>query len=180
MTIYTIGHSTRELDELISILKHYGISQLVDVRTMPRSRHTPQFNEDNLTQELPKHDIQYIHLEKLGGLRHTTKSSINMGWHNTSFRGYADYMQTPDFAAGIDELLVLAKGKTTTIMCAEAVPWRCHRSMIGDSLIVRGYDVKDIFNENKTQDEKLTSFAVADGQNITYPESPLTTAQTSE
>jgi uncharacterized protein (DUF488 family) len=174
MTIYTIGHSTRTFEELVSILQHYKIDLLVDVRSVPRSRHTPQFNADTLTAELPKNDIAYTHLVKLGGLRHTTKDSINMGWHNTSFRGYADYMQTDDFSTGIDELLALAAGKTVAIMCAEAVPWRCHRSMIGDALLVRGLDVVDIFDEHKTQPEKLTDFAVVDKTHITYPALPVT------
>lgn len=169
MTIYTIGHSTRELAELTEILKHYGINLLVDVRSVPRSRHTPQFNEDNLTKEMPKQGIDYRHLASLGGLRHTSKDSINLGWHNASFRGYADYMQTSDFASGISELLELASAKTVAIMCAEAVPWRCHRSLIGDALLVRNIEVLDIFDAKKTQVEKLTSFAKVGGTKITYP-----------
>jgi len=169
MTIYTIGHSTRDLAEFVEILKAYKIELLVDVRSVPRSRHTPQFNLDNLAAELPKSGIDYRHLEKLGGLRHTTKASTNLGWHNTSFRGYADYMQTPEFTSGLDELLALAKDKTVVIMCAEAVPWRCHRSLIGDALLVRGHEVIDIFDEHKTQPEKLTDFARVEGLAITYP-----------
>lgn len=171
MTFYTIGHSTHELDEFIKILQKYNVTQLVDVRTIPKSRHTPQFNKDNLSIELPKHNIDYNHLEKLGGLRHTTKDSINKGWRNTSFRGYADYMQTSDFKLGIEQLESLATNKATAIMCAEAVPWRCHRSMIGDALIVRGYKVIDIFDETHTKNETLTSFAhVTDKTDISYPE----------
>lgn len=169
MTIYTIGHSTRELSEFVKILKHYDIGLLVDVRSVPRSRHTPQFNLDNLATELPKSGIAYLHLEKLGGLRHSRKDSTNQGWRNTSFRGYADYMQTAEFAAGIDELIGLAADKTVAIMCAEAVPWRCHRSLIGDALLVRGHEVIDIFDEHKTQPEKLTDFAHVEGLTITYP-----------
>jgi uncharacterized protein (DUF488 family) len=170
MTIYTIGHSTRELAEFVKVLQTYKITQLVDVRSVPRSRHTPQFNEDHLAKVLPESSIAYIHLAALGGLRHTTKGSINLGWRNTSFRGYADYMQTPDFAAGIDELLKLAADKPTAIMCAEAVPWRCHRSLIGDALLVRGQTAVDIFDEKKAVPENLTSFAKVDGTSITYPE----------
>lgn len=169
MTIYTIGHSTRQLDELIDILKRYQINELIDVRSMPRSRHTPQFNGDNLAKELPKINIGYQHLVALGGLRHTTNDSLNKGWRNTSFRGYADYMQTNDFAKGIDRLLEVATNKTVAIMCAEAVPWRCHRSLIGDALLVREIKVIDIFDANKSQTEKLTSFAKVRGQTITYP-----------
>lgn len=169
MTIYTIGHSTRELVDFIATLKQYGITLLVDVRSVPRSQHTPQFNEDNLTEGLPKVGVQYTHLEKLGGLRHTTKDSINQGWHNASFRGYADYMQTDQFSDGVDELLTRAKNEMVAIMCAEAVPWRCHRSMIGDALLVRGVEVIDIFDKHKTQPERLTDFARVDGTTITYP-----------
>jgi uncharacterized protein (DUF488 family) len=169
MTIYTIGHSMRELAEFVGILKAYNIGLLADVRSVPRSRFAPQFNEDNLERVLPESGIGYRHLEHLGGLRHTTKAFVNLGWHNTSFRGYADYMQTPEFAAGIDELLEIAEDKTVAIMCAEAVPWRCHRSLIGDALLVRGHEVIDIFDEHKTQAEKLTSFAVVHGTQITYP-----------
>lgn len=169
MTIYTIGHSTRELADFMTILGQYGITQLVDVRSVPRSRHTPQFNKDNLAKVLPGADVQYAHLEKLGGLRHTSKESVNQGWHNTSFRGYADYMQTDAFRHGIDELLALAQNATVAIMCAEAVPWRCHRSLIGDALLVRGVEVVDIFDEHKTQLEQVTDFAHVDGTTITYP-----------
>lgn len=169
MTIYTIGHSTRQPEDFISILKVYKIQLLADVRSVPRSRHTPQFNRDNLAKVLPKSGVEYIHLEKLGGLRHTIKSSTNLGWHNESFRGYADYMQTSEFTAGLGELLNLAACQTTALMCAEAVPWRCHRSLIGDALLVRGVKVIDIFDEHKAQDEKLTLFAKVNGQSVTYP-----------
>jgi uncharacterized protein (DUF488 family) len=169
MTIYTIGHSTRELDEFVGILRAYKIGQLIDVRSVPKSSHTPQFNEDNLQNVLPKHEISYQHLEKLGGLRHTAKDSVNQGWHNASFRGYADYMQTNEFASGLEALLHLAKENTAVIMCAEAVPWRCHRSLIGDALLVRGHRVLDNFDARKTQAETLTSFARVGSLVITYP-----------
>jgi uncharacterized protein (DUF488 family) len=169
MTIYTIGHSTRELDDFVKILQHYKIELLADVRSVPKSRHTPQFNKDNLVKVLPENSIEYTHLEKLGGLRHTTKDSINLGWHNESFRGYADYMQTDEFMEGIEDLLKMAENKTTAIMCAEAVPWRCHRSLIGDALLIRNVKVVDIFEEHKCQDEVLTDFALVRDHNITYP-----------
>lgn len=121
-TIYTIGHSTRPIDEFIRILKAYGIEDVVDVRTIPRSRHNPQYNEDVLRDELHRHGIGYVHMEGLGGLRHTSKASVNTAWKNASFRGYADYMQTPEFARAADELIGRAKERTTAIMCAEAVP----------------------------------------------------------
>ncbi|HEX7368234.1 MAG TPA: DUF488 domain-containing protein, partial [Candidatus Saccharimonadales bacterium] len=120
MTVFTIGHSTRELAELVRILKHYQIAVLTDVRSVPRSRHTPQFNEDNLAKILPRSGIEYMHLESLGGLRHTTKGSVNMGWHNESFRGYADYMQTAGFAQGLEELLALA-ARYDSPSCSDAV-----------------------------------------------------------
>ena len=170
MIIYTIGHSTHELNEFIDILKRYAIELVVDVRTMPRSRHTPQFNSDTLGRALEVHDISYLHLADLGGLRHTKSDSINLGWHNASFRGYADYMQTEEFERGITKLLKQAEQKTTVIMCAEALPWRCHRSMIGDALLVRNIKVVDIFDKNKTSEETLTDFAKVQGTNITYPQ----------
>lgn len=170
MTIYTIGHSTHSLDEFIALLKAYDIKLLADVRSIPRSRHVPQFNIDSLAQQLGTVGISYHHFEKLGGRRHTRKDSINQGWHNASFRGYADYMQTEEFRAGLDELLAAAGQQTTAIMCAEAVPWRCHRSMIGDALLIRGQQVIDIFSQDKSQPESLTSFAHVSGSTITYPE----------
>jgi uncharacterized protein (DUF488 family) len=168
-TVYTVGHSTRPLDEFVALLRAYGITALVDIRTVPKSRHNPQFNRDALTESLPARGIGYRHLPALGGLRHTRKESPNGGWRNTSFRGYADHMGTAEFAAGLDELLRVATEETTAIMCAEAVPWRCHRSLVGDALIVRGVDVIDIFDERKATPERLTDFAVVDGLTITYP-----------
>ncbi len=168
MRIYTIGHSTRELADFIDILNIHAIEILVDVRTIPRSNHNPQFNGDTLGEALKKSRITYHHLAALGGLRHPRKDSINQGWRNSSFRGYADYMQTPDFERGIDELMALAV-KPTALMCAEAVPWRCHRSMIGDALLARSYTVVDIFDKHKTQDETMTSFAKVSGTSIFYP-----------
>jgi uncharacterized protein (DUF488 family) len=169
MKLYTIGHSTRSLDELVDVLKTYGIEQLIDVRSVPRSRHTPQFNEDNLVTELPKIGIDYRHMRILGGLRYAHKDSANIGWHNASFRGYADYMQTTDFASGIAELEKIAQSKSTAIMCAEVLPWRCHRSMIGDAMLVRGHEVIDIYDDKKSEPEKITSFAHIEGTMITYP-----------
>lgn len=167
--IYTIGHSTRTLDEFISILKAYHIQLLADIRTMPGSRRVPQFNEENMKPALEETGIHYIRLKKLGGLRHTTKESVNTAWRNKSFRGFADYMQTKDFEEGLGELMSSAKNKTTAIMCAEAVPWRCHRSLVGDALLVRGFEVEDIFSEKKQQPHKLTSFAKVDGLKVIYP-----------
>jgi uncharacterized protein (DUF488 family) len=167
--IYTIGHSTHPIDEFIRILNAYEIEQIVDVRTIPKSRYNPQFNEAALQDELIKHAIEYIRLEGLGGLRHTTKTSVNSAWKNASFRGFADYMQTPEFGRAVDALTALAKEKHTAIMCAEAVPWRCHRSLIGDALLIRNIKVEDIFTEKTSKPHRLTAWAKVDGSKITYP-----------
>ena len=169
-TIYTIGHSTHSIDQFIKILQVYKIELVVDVRTIPRSRHNPQFNGNQLKFDLEQHDIEYLHLEELGGLRHTTKTSINTGWTNLSFRGFADYMQTPEFQKGIDLLIETSKLKQTVIMCAEAVPWRCHRSLIGDALVVRNIEVENIMSEKFAKPHKITLWAKVDGVIITYPE----------
>ena len=168
-TIFTIGHSTHPIDEFIALLKNYGIEQLVDVRTVPKSRHVPQFNSEALADSLGKQGIRYVHLKALGGLRHAKKDSVNTGWRNASFRGYADYMATEEFAQGIDRLIDLAKAKRTVIMCAEAVPWRCHRSLVGDALLVRGIAVEDIMSATSIRPHKLTEFAKIDGRQVTYP-----------
>lgn len=167
--VYTIGHSTHGLDEFIAMLKHYGVRVLADVRTMPGSRRVPAYNRENLAPSLEAGGIQYLHLKALGGLRHTTKESVNGGWRNKSFRGYADYMQTEEFKAGLDVLIDVAEREVTAIMCAEAVPWRCHRSLIGDALLIRGFEVTDIFTQKKASPHKLTPFARVEGGKITYP-----------
>ncbi len=167
--VYTIGHSTHPIEEFIRILKAYGIEEVVDVRTIPGSRHNPQFNEKNLRDELARNGIGYVRMKALGGLRHTTKGSINTAWKNASFRGYADYMQTPEFAMAIEELAGLGKEKRIAIMCAEAVPWRCHRSLIGDALLARGVSVIDIMSEKSSKPHRLTPWAKVDGSRVTYP-----------
>ncbi|EWT05674.1 DNA repair protein [Intrasporangium chromatireducens Q5-1] len=169
MLIYTIGHSTRPFDEFVAVLRAHAIEAVADVRTVPKSRHNPQFHIDALTRTLPEAGLGYVHLRALGGLRHARPDSPNAGWRNASFRGYADYMQTPEFAAGLAELLALAAEKRTVIMCAEAVPWRCHRSLVGDALLVRGHEVIDIYDKRTAKPERLTSFAVVDGLEVTYP-----------
>jgi len=161
--LYTIGHSTRSLKKFIALLHTYNITHLVDVRTVPKSRHVPWFNEKELSAVLCKEHINYSHMLELGGLRHAHKESINQGWHNASFRGYADYMQTPGFYSGLKQLNQLMKeGGKVVVMCAEAVPWRCHRSLIADAEIVRGIDVFHIMNEAAVNPHKLTPFAVVD------------------
>lgn len=161
--LYTIGHSTRTLNEFMAILHAYKITDLVDIRTVPKSRHVPWFNEDTLKLALDKEKIYYTHMEELGGLRHAHKDSINQGWHNASFRGFADYMQTPEFYAGLKQLnKLIKKGNNVVIMCAEAVPWRCHRSLIADAEIVRRIRVFHIMSETAAHAHKLTPFAVVD------------------
>ena len=177
MTIFTIGHSTHPIEEFIKILHSFEIKQVVDVRTIPRSRHNPQFNEDALKSSLSAAAIRYCRLTGLGGLRHTSKNSINKAWKNASFRGFADYMQTDEFKTSIKTLIDLAKDEATVIMCAEAVPWRCHRSLIGDALLVRGIQVEDIYAENSSKPHKLTPWAKVDGTNITYPETQTSASE---
>ena len=169
-TVLTIGHSTRTLDTFIEMLSAHGVKRLVDVRTIPRSRHNPQFNRDTLPEALRSAGIAYTHMEPLGGLRHARPDSPNAGWRNSSFRGFADYMQTPEFEAGLEELMQLAAREQTVIMCAETVPWRCHRSLIADALKVRGMQVEHIMSASRTQPHLLTPFAKVSGIHITYPQ----------
>lgn len=169
LTVYTVGHSTHSLDDFVGLLRAYGIERLVDVRTIPRSRHNPQFNRDTLGPLLRNRRISYRYMKELGGLRHTHADSINTGWHNASFRGFADYMQTPEFVTAVMKLVELSREKTTAIMCAEAVPWRCHRSLIGDALIVRGVDVVDIFTLKSAKPHTMTPMAEIHGMRVTYP-----------
>jgi uncharacterized protein (DUF488 family) len=168
-TIYTIGHSTRSLDDFVAILKSFEIEMVCDIRTIPKSRRNPQFAGDVLQQGLAEHGIEYVHLKGLGGLRHARKDSRNAGWRNDSFRGYADYMQTEEFTQAVEDLIHLAKEKRVAIMCAEAVPWRCHRSLVGDALLVRGVEVEDITSVTRAQPHKMTPFAKVNGVEITYP-----------
>lgn len=167
--VLTIGHSTRTLDEFIALLKAHAVTFVVDVRTIPRSRHNPQFNEDSLTDSLKKASIRYVHMPGLGGLRHAKSDSLNTGWRNASFRGYADYMQTLEFQKQIEELIQLTKEHRIALMCAEAVPWRCHRSLIGDALTVRGIRTEDIMSLKQRRLHTLTPFAHIRGSTVTYP-----------
>lgn len=169
MLIHTIGHSNRTLDEFLKILGHYQIELLLDVRTVPRSRHVPHFNSDALRGSLQTVGIEYCHLKRLGGLRKPLSDSLNTGWRNASFRGFADYIQTDEFRESLDAAVALASGKKAALMCAEAVPWRCHRSLIGDALLVRRAEVMHIISEASLQLHELTSFAVIEGEGITYP-----------
>lgn len=168
-TVYTIGHSTRTIEEFIKLIKVYRIEMIVDVRTIAGSEHTPQYNEETLRNSLSKYNISYMRMKGLGGLRHTTKTSLNTAWKNASFRGYADYMQTSEFIQSIKELVAFVKEKQIAIMCAEAVPWRCHRSLIGDALVVRKINVVDIITDKSSMLHKITPFALVKGYTITYP-----------
>ena len=168
-TIFTIGHSTHSIEEFITLLSARGIRHLVDVRSIPKSRHVPQFNADELASSLRAANIEYTQLKALGGRRHSRKDSINTGWRNTSFRGYADYMATPQFAEGLTALTQIANTNPTAIMCAEAVPWRCHRSLIADAMILKGWEVRDILTTAPAAEHKLTQFLVAVNGQPTYP-----------
>jgi uncharacterized protein (DUF488 family) len=169
LTIFTIGHSTRPIAEFIELLQSNGVEQLVDIRTIPKSGHNPQFNSDALAASLRAAHIRYVHMKELGGLRHARKDSINLGWRNASFRGYADYMQTDEFEAALTRAIELAATRPTALMCAEAVPWRCHRSLIADALLVRGIRVLEIISAAKPKEHALTPFASVHGTRITYP-----------
>ena len=155
------------------MLSANAIRQLVDVRTIPKSRRNPQFGQDELAVSLEKDGIRYTHLPGLGGLRHARKDSINTGWKNASFRGYADYMQMAAFSESLAKLIELASGGPTAIMCAEAVPWRCHRSLIADALTARGIEVEHILSASSRKPHTYTPFARVDGQSVTYPGLPL-------
>jgi len=167
--VFTIGHSTLPIDQFIAVLHEHGIERLVDIRTVPRSRHNPQFNADDLAKSLAAQHIEYVPMPALGGLRRARKDSPNTGWRNESFRGYADYMQSQAFGDALEALMQLAREKCVAIMCAEAVPWRCHRSLVADALNVHGVPVVEIMPAGSDRLHKLTPFARVEGLSITYP-----------
>jgi uncharacterized protein (DUF488 family) len=167
--LFTIGHSTRTLEELVALLRAFGVSIVADVRTIPRSRHNPQFALEALRPALRRRRLRYAHLAALGGLRHARRDSPNTGWRNASFRGYADYMLTEDFEAGLVELRELVAIGTVALMCAEAVPWRCHRSLIADVLTARGARVEHIMSRERANPHRLTQFAQVEGRRVLYP-----------
>jgi len=167
--VMTIGHSTHTLEEFIRLLQAHGATCVVDVRTVPRSRHNPQFNKASLPRSLKKAGLGYVHTPGLGGLRHAKGDSPNVGWRNASFRGFADYMQTLEFAQSLEELIRLANQERIVLMCAEAMPWHCHRSLIADALWVRGIRTEDIMSATRRQVHTLTPFARVRGTEITYP-----------
>jgi len=172
IAVFTVGHSTRSPEIFIQILNVHGIQCLVDVRTIPYSRRNPQFNRDTLENLLNSRTIAYLNMKSLGGLRHARKNSPNTGWKNNSFRGYADYMQTREFADGLQKLISLVKENVVCIMCAEAVPWRCHRSMIADALLVQGIEVRHIVDASHVRIHTLSAMARIKGTQITYPGEP--------
>jgi uncharacterized protein (DUF488 family) len=176
--VLTIGHSTLPIESFISILRENGVRTLADIRTVPKSRHNPQFTQENLARSLSDSGIEYRWHRALGGLRHPRRDSMNTGWRNASFRGYADYMQAPEFAAAIDGLLNSSPHEHTVILCAEAVPWRCHRSLVADALMLRNVAVEHIYcgdlkretgGRSRREPHKLTSFLRVQAQQIWYP-----------
>ncbi len=168
-TVFTVGHSTLPIERFLALLGAYAVARLIDVRTVPRSRHNPQFNADALAASLATAHIAYAAMPALGGLRHPDADSPNKGWRNESFRGYADHMQTAAFREAVEELIALGRERRTAIMCAEAVPWRCHRSLIADALVVRDVPVSEILSETDWRPHRLTPFAHVEGTAITYP-----------
>lgn len=172
--VFTIGHSNRPIEDFIGLLWQNGVGCLLDIRTIPKSRHNPQFGQDQLAASLADAGIEYRYLSGLGGLRRPRPDTPNGGWRNLSFRGYADYMQTEEFAANVDTVIELSHDKPCALMCAEAVPWRCHRSLVADALLVRGVPVDDIIDARQRRPHKLTPFARVDGLRITYPPEPVT------
>ena len=167
--IFTLGHSTLPIERFTAVLQIYGIERLVDIRTIPRSRHNPQFNNTALAKSLTAQHLEYTHIQALGGLRRARKDSPNTGWRNGTFRGYADYMQTEEFLDALEALIHMRGQKRVAIMCAEAVPWRCHRSLVADALSVRGVPVVEILSDTSYRMHALTPFARVEGVRITYP-----------
>lgn len=169
LRIFTVGHSTHPISEFLYMLTEHGVKRIADVRTIPRSAHNPQFERQALSEALDAEGLHYCHLPGLGGLRRPHRDSVNTGWRNVSFRGYADYMQTPEFLENLNLLLALAHQEPTAVMCAEAVPWRCHRSLIADALLVRGAEVLEIQSARRVSPMALHEWAHVDGLKITYP-----------
>jgi uncharacterized protein (DUF488 family) len=167
--VLTIGHSTRSIEEFLSLLRSNHVTTVVDIRTVPRSRRNPQYNTDSLPVSLAEAGIGYARMSGLGGFRKTRPDSPNTAWRNDSFRGFADYMQTDEFEKSLNDLIELARRKRVVIMCAEAVPWQCHRSLIADALTVRGVKVRHIIDKAHVNEHKLTSFARVEGAKVTYP-----------
>jgi uncharacterized protein (DUF488 family) len=180
-TIFTIGHATRTFNQFLELLQAHGIERVVDIRTIPRSRRNPQYSLDTLGPALEAAGINYVHLKELGGLRRPKPDSKNVGWRNASFRGYADYMATPEFRIALSCAIELSQVKPSALMCAEAVPWRCHRSLVADALTARKFAVKHIMSAKLANEHGLTPFAQVRGQKVTYPsEKPARRKSTSD
>ena len=169
LTVFTVGHSTRSIEDFVHLLKAHGIQHVIDVRSFPRSRHNPQFARERLSPALRCFRIHYSHLPGLGGRRHARTDSANTGWRNVSFRGYADYMETPAFKDSLDRCIALAHDERVVLMCAEAVPWRCHRSLIADALLARGVAVSEITSAMHARPYSLTPWARISEARVTYP-----------
>ncbi|HWG44257.1 MAG TPA: DUF488 domain-containing protein [Gemmataceae bacterium] len=167
--ILTVGHSARTLEDFISLLHAHEVGEVIDVRKMPGSTAHPHFNQDVLSAALEGTGIGYVHVPALGGLRRRQANSPNGGWRNRSFQGYADYMQTDDFEAGLQSVIESARRRRVALMCAEAVPWRCHRSLIADALVARGVPVEHIMSPTRRQPHTLRPFAHVHGERVTYP-----------
>jgi uncharacterized protein (DUF488 family) len=169
LTVFTVGHSTRTLEEFMELLKTYNVTLVVDVRTVPRSRHNPQFNKEPLPNSLKTQSVKYVHMPEIGGLRHPKRDSINLAWKNSGFRGYADYMQTQEFTDNLLRIVALARENCLALMCAEALPWRCHRNLISDALVARHIKVLHIISKTSTITHELSEMAHVEGTKITYP-----------
>jgi uncharacterized protein (DUF488 family) len=167
--VYTLGHSTRTLEELLGLLAGFEIRVLADVRTLPRSRRNPHFDGGALAEALAARGLRYVHLARLGGLRRPRPESPNTGWRDAGFRGFADYMASDDFEAGLEELRELPAQGRVALLCAEAVPWRCHRSLVADALTARGAEVEHIVGAARSTRHELTSFARVEAGRVTYP-----------
>jgi uncharacterized protein (DUF488 family) len=177
LTVLTIGHSTRTIEEFLELLQIYGVTLLIDVRTVPHSRHNPQFNKEALPTILKRYGIKYLHLPEIGGLRHPKANSTNLGLENLSFRGYADYMQTKDFADALLKIIALARENRVALMCAEALPWKCHRNLIADALVAHRVKVLHIISKTGTIMHQLSEAAHVEGAKVTYPLYPKETPQ---
>jgi len=169
LVVFTIGHSTRAIEDFVRLLKAHGVERVIDVRTIPQSRHNPQFNRGQLSPTLHRARMHYTYMPGLGGLRRARRDSLNTGWRNASFRGYADYMQTSAFEESLKRCIALAKRERVVLMCAEAVPWRCHRSLIADALLVKGIEVREITSGVRARPHSLTQWARVMGTRVTYP-----------
>lgn len=176
--LFTMGHSTLSIDQFTGRLRNFGITSVIDIRTIPKSRHNPQFCKELFASKLKRYGISYFHLKDLGGLRKPAKDSINLGWTNASFRGYADYMQTTQFEEALAKLVSLAKLGPSVIICAEAVPWKCHRSLVADALVALEYRIEHILSDTVVKPHILNPMAVVSHSHVSYPRPVGTTSST--